>query len=256
MKEVGGAATRIFGWGAWWVLGAAVAIFCVPAAVFGAHPFVQSLVLTLRLSLTTTLVLLVFGIPLAHWLNTTRWPGAGWVQTLVALPMVLPPTVIGFYLLICFAPGHFPGSVWLRLTGRALSFSFTGLVIGSILYSLPYAVQPFQAALRAVPSAMLEAAMATGARPWRTFWRVHLPLARRGLLVGATLSFAHTVGEFGVVLMLGGSIPGETRVASIALYDEVQNFNYPLAHAYAVTLLLISGVLLSAVTFLQRDAAE
>ena len=220
------------------------------------HPFVQALFLTLRLSLTTTFLLLLMGIPLAHWLNTSRWRGAPVVQTLIALPMVLPPTVIGFYLLVCFAPDHFPGSLWLRLTGRALSFSFAGLVIGSILYSLPYAVQPFQAALKTVPSAMLEAAAATGAAPWRTFWRVHLPLARRGVLVGVSLSFAHTVGEFGVVLMLGGSIPGETRVASIALYDEVQNFNYGLAHAYAVTLLFISGVLLSVVTFLQRNAPE
>ncbi len=237
-------------------VGAAIALFCVPVAGLGAQPFFQAIILTLRLSLTTTLLLLMGGLPLARWLNTSRWRGAGVVQTLIALPMVLPPTVIGFYLLVCFAPDHFPGSVWLRLTGRALSFSFTGLVVGSILYSLPYAVQPFQAALRAVPTAMLEAAVATGARPWRTFWRVQLPLARRGVMVGATLSFAHTVGEFGVVLMLGGSIPGETRVASIALYDEVQKFNYPLAHAYAATLLLISGVLLSAVTFLQRDTAE
>lgn len=261
MKDEGGEkksnATNIISRrGAWFVVGGAFVAFLVHPSSFNLHPFLQSIVLTLRLSLTTTILLLLGGVPLAHWLNTSRWRGAGAVQTLIALPMVLPPTVIGFYLLVCFAPGHFPGSLWLRLTGRALSFSFTGLVIGSILYSLPYAVQPFQAALRAVPSAMLEAAVATGAAPWRTFWRVHLPLARRGVLVGATLSFAHTVGEFGVVLMLGGSIPGETRVASIALYDEVQKFNYPLAHAYAVTLLLISGVLLSAVTFLQRDAAE
>ena len=149
---------------------------------------------------------------------------------------MLPPTVIGFYLLVCFAPGHFPGSVWMAMTGRSLSFSFVGLVIGSVLYSLPYAVQPFQAALRGVPAVMLEAATAVGATPWRTFWRVHLPLARRGVTVGAALSFAHTMGEFGVVLMLGGSIPGETRVASIALYDEVEKFNYPTAHLYAVTL--------------------
>ncbi len=242
--------------GAWCVVGAAFVVFLLRPSTFNLHPFLQSIVLTLRLSLTTTILLLLGGVPLAHWLNTSRWRGVGLVQTFIALPMVLPPTVIGFYLLVCFAPDHLPGSLWLRMTGRALSFTFTGLVIGSILYSLPYAVQPFQAALRAVPSAMLEAAVATGARPWRTFWRVHLPLARRGVLVGATLSFAHTVGEFGVVLMLGGSIPGETRVASIALYDEVQKFNYPLAHAYAVTLLLISGVLLSAVTFLQRDATE
>ena len=219
--------------------------------------FLQSIFLTLRLALTTTLLLLALGIPLAHWLNTSRWPRfAVVVQTLVALPIVLPPTVIGFYLLVCFAPGHFPGSVWMALTGRSLSFSFVGLVIGSVLYSLPYAVQPFQAALKGVSPAMLEAAAATGATPWRTFWRVHLPLARRGLTVGAALSFAHTVGEFGVVLMLGGSIPGETRVASIALYDEVEKFNYPAAHLYALTLLLLSGVLLSVVTLLQRGVPD
>lgn len=220
-------------------------------------PFLQSIFLTLQLALTTTLLLLVVGIPLAHWLNTSRRRRfASALQTLVALPIVLPPTVIGFYLLVCFAPSRFPGSAWVSLTGRSLSFSFAGLVIGSVLYSLPYAVQPFQAALRGVPHAFLEAAAATGATPWRTFWRVHLPLARRGLAVGTTLSFAHTVGEFGVVLMLGGSIPGETRVASIALYDEVEKFNYPTAHLYALTLLLISGALLSVVAFLQRGVPD
>ena len=231
-----------------------VALFGLGPTVFVAHPFLQSTALTLRLALTTTLLLLVAGLPLAHWLNTSE---RGWVpvvQTLVALPIVLPPTVIGFYLLVCFAPTHFPGSVWLRLTGSALSFSFGGLLVGSVLYSLPYAVQPFQAALKGVSPALLEAAAASGASPWRTFWRVHLPLARQGVLVGAALSFAHTVGEFGVVLMLGGNIPGQTRVASIALYDEVEKFNYPTAHLYALTLLLISGALLSVVTVLQRRA--
>ena len=222
---------------------------------FVQHPFFQSIFLTLRLAFTTTLLLLAIGIPLAHWLNRARWTKFGVVaQTVVGLPIVLPPTVIGFYLLVCFAPGHFPGSVWLAVMGRPLSFSFTGLVIGSVLYSLPYAVQPFQVALRGVPSTQLEAAAAAGASPWRTFWRVHLPLSRPGVTVGAVLSFAHTVGEFGVVLMLGGSIPGETKVASIALYDEVEKFNYPTAHLYAITLLLISGALLSLVNYLQRDA--
>ena len=216
--------------------------------------FVQAIGLTLRLAFSTSLLLLLLGVPLAHWLNTSRLPGISLVQTLVSLPVVLPPTVIGFYLLVAFAPGHFPGSFWVRLTGHALSFSFAGLLVGSLLYSLPYAVQPFQAALRGVPRDLLEAAAASGARPWRAFWRVRLPLARRGLLVGVALSFAHTMGEFGVVLMLGGSIPGQTRVASIALYDEVEKSNYPAAHLYALTLLLISGALLSVVTWLQRRA--
>ena len=235
---------------------AALMVFSLRLPVISAHPFVQAIVLTLRLSLSTTLVLLLAGVPLAHWLNTSRWRGVSVVQTLVALPIVLPPTVIGFYLLICFAPTHLPGSLWVRLTGDALSFSFLGLLIGSVLYSLPYAVQPFQTALKGVPTVLLEAAAATGASPWRTFRRVHLPLARRGVTVGAALSFAHTMGEFGVVLMLGGNIPGKTKVASIALYDEVEKGSYGTANGYALTLLVISGVLLSVVTFLQRGSAE
>ncbi len=227
-------------------------ILYVPAFEFRLPPFALAIALTLRLALTTTLLLLGLGVPLAHWLNTSVWRGVPVVQTLVALPIVLPPTVIGFYLLVCFAPTHLPGSLWLRLTGSSLSFSFTGLLIGSVLYSLPYAVQPFQSALKGVPSALLEAAAASGASPGRAFWRVHLPLAQNGLIVGGVLSFAHTVGEFGVVLMLGGNIPGQTRVASIALYDEVEKFNYPTAHLYALTLLLLSGALLSVVTFIQR----
>ena len=226
------------------------------SGLISTHPFVQAVALTLRLALATTFLLLALGVPLAHWLNTSRWRGISLVQTLVALPIVLPPTVIGFYLLICFAPTHLPGSLWVRLTGDALSFSFTGLLIGSVLYSLPYAVQPFQAALKGVPVVLLEAAAATGASPWRTFRRVHLPLARRGVTVGAALSFAHTMGEFGVVLMLGGNIPGKTKVASIALYDEVEKGSYDTANVYALTLLLISGVLLSVVTLLQRQASE
>ena len=216
----------------------------------------QAIWLTLRLAAITTALLLALGIPLAHWLNTSRLRGIVVLETLVALPIVLPPTVIGFYLLICMAPGHFPGSLWLQVMGRPLTFSFVGLVIGSMFYSLPFAVQPFQAALRGVPRELLDAASAMGATRWRRFWRVHLPLARRGIAAGATLCFAHTVGEFGVVLMLGGSIPGETRVASIVLYDEVQKFNYPAAHAYALALLVISCALLTLMARFRRSADE
>ncbi len=226
----------------------------MPFADFEIAPFLETLGLTLRLALTTAAILLALGIPLAHWLNTSRLPGVGLIQTLVGLPIVLPPTVLGFYLLIAFAPTHPPGSWWTAWTGGRLSFSFLGLVIGSVFYSLPYAVQPFQAALGAVPDALVEAAAASGAAPWRAFWRVRVPLARRGLLVGVALSFAHTVGEFGVVMMLGGNIQGQTRVASIALYDAAEKPDYPTAHLYAVTLLVVSGVLLSLVTWLQRRA--
>jgi len=212
----------------------------------------EALGLTLRLATTTTLVLAVIGLPLAHWLNRTRWRIAPAIETLVALPVVLPPTVIGFYLLVAFSPQHPPGSWWRELTGAPLSFSFTGLVIASVFYSLPFAVQPFQAALRGVSPELLEAGRALGASPLRVFLRLHAPLAWRGIAAGLTLGFAHTLGEFGVVLMIGGSVPGVTRVASIALYDEVQALNYPQAHAFAATLLVISFVLLLVVTLLQR----
>ena len=215
-------------------------------------PLWQSLGLTLRLAAATTFVLGIAGLPLAHWLNTTRWRLAPAIETLVTLPVVLPPTVIGFYLLLAFSPNHPPGSWWRELTGAPLSFSFTGLVIASVFYSLPFAVQPFQAALRAVPPELLDAGAALGARPWRVWRRLQLPLAWRGVAAGLTLGFAHTLGEFGVVLMIGGSIPGVTKVASIALYDEVQILDYGQAHAFAAVLLGVSFVLLLAVTLLQR----
>jgi len=216
----------------------------------------QSLWLTLKLAGITTVLLGLIGLPIAWWLNRSRGRFAAFAEALVTLPIVLPPTVIGFYLLIAFSPQSPPGSWWVALTGAPLSFTFTGLVIASVIYSLPFAVQPFQAALRAVPSELLDASRASGATQWRTFWRVHLPLARRGIGAGLTLGFAHTLGEFGVVLMIGGSIAGETRVASIALYDEVQKLNYASAHAFAATLLVISFVLLVAVAMLQRRDRE
>ncbi len=215
-------------------------------------PLWQSLWLTLRLAAVTTLLLGLLGLPLAHWLNRTRARLAPAIETLVALPIVLPPTVIGFYVLVAFSPHHPPGSWWTAVFGAPLSFSFTGLVIASVFYSLPFAVQPFQAALRAVPRELLDAGAAQGASPSRVFLRLHVPLAWRGVAAGLTLGFAHTLGEFGVVLMIGGSVPGVTKVASIALYDEVQALNYPQAHAFAATLLVLSFLLLLVVTLLQR----
>lgn len=215
-------------------------------------PLWQSLVLTLKLAAITTLVLGLVGLPLAHWLNTTRRRIAPVIETLVTLPVVLPPTVIGFYLLVAFSPQHGLGRAWVAVFGAPLAFSFTGLVLASVFYSLPFAVQPFQAALRSVPRELLDAGSALGARPGRVWWRVHLPLAWRGVAAGLTLGFAHTLGEFGVVLMIGGSVPGVTRVASIALYDEVQQLNYPQAHVFAATLLGLSFGLLLVVTLLQR----
>jgi molybdate transport system permease protein len=219
-------------------------------------PLWQALWLTLKLAAITTLILGLIGLPLAHWLNTSRRRVAPFIETLVALPIVLPPTVIGFYLLIAFSPQHAPGSWWHTIAGTPLAFTFTGLVIASVFYSLPFAVQPFQAALRTVPRDLLEAAASLGTSPRRVFWRMHVPLARHGVAAGLTLAFAHTLGEFGVVLMIGGSIPGVTKVASIALYDEVQKLAYPTAHAFAAVLLVLSFCLLLIVTLLQRRHRE
>jgi len=215
-------------------------------------PLWQSLGLTFELAAVTTVILGFVGLPLAHWLNTSRRGLAPIVETLVALPLVLPPTVIGFYLLIGFSPDHPPGSWWVALTGHSLAFTFAGLVIGSVIYSLPFAVQPFQVALKGVPQEQLDACAAHGAPPWHVWTRVHLPLASRGIAAGLTLGFAHTLGEFGVVLMIGGAIPGVTKVASIALYDEVQTMDYPSAHAFAALLLAVSFLLILAATLLRR----
>jgi molybdate transport system permease protein len=208
--------------------------------------------LTLRLALVTSLVLLVVGLPLANWLNNSRMRGVIFIETLVSLPIVLPPTVIGFYLLMLMAPQRPLGAAWTSVFGHPLPFSFAGLVAGSVLYSLPFAVQPFQAAFRGVGREMIDSALALGLTRRQVFWAIVLPLSRHGILTGVSLSFAHTMGEFGVVLMLGGNIPGQTRVASIALYDEAQRLNYGAAHAYALILLVISFAILAGIAFLQR----
>jgi len=212
----------------------------------------QSVWLTVRLALVTSVVLTLIGLPLAHFLNTCRWRGIVLLETLVTLPIVLPPTVIGFYLLVAFAPQSPAGRLWESVAGHSLAFTFAGLVVGSVIYSLPFAVQPFQSALRGVSREVREAAVTLGATSWQAFWRVVLPQARRGIGVGVTLSFAHTLGEFGVVLMIGGNIPGVTRVASIALFDEVQKLNYATAHAFALVLLALAFAALLLIAWLQR----
>lgn len=214
--------------------------------------FAQALWLTLKLATCTTLILLLICIPLAGWLNAGRSPVLFVLEAMLTLPVVLPPTVIGFYLLVAMSPQHTPGSWWQHIFGQALPFSFAGLVAGSVIYSLPFALQPIQTAFRQVPRRLIEGSLALGATTRQTFWRMIVPCARHGILAGATLSFAHTLGEFGVVLMLGGNIPGQTRVASIALFDEVQQLNYAVAHQYAATLLGLSFVLLLLITWLQR----
>jgi molybdate transport system permease protein len=162
------------------------------------------------------------------------------VQAVVALPLVLPPTVLGFYLLVALGPLSAPGRMLVRLLGHPLAFSFSGLLVGSVLYSLPFAVQPLVAGFGAVERNYIEMAAGLGASPWRTFWSVVLPLTRGSLLTSAVLTFTHTVGEFGVVLMLGGNIPGATRTLAISLYDQVQDFNYAAANRTAAVLLVVS----------------
>lgn len=212
----------------------------------------DALALTLRLSLVTSLVLLAIAIPLANWLNTSRMRGILFIETLVSLPIVLPPTVIGFYLLMLMSPQQPLGAAWLSVFGHPLPFSFTGLVAGSVVYSLPFAVQPIQSAFRNVSRDLVQSALALGLTRRQAFFSIVLPLSRNGILTGLSLSFAHTMGEFGVVLMLGGNIPGQTRVASIALYDEAQKLNYAAAHSYALVLLAISFAILVAIAFFQR----
>lgn len=207
----------------------------------------QALWLTLRLAATVSAILLLIGVPIAYWLAFSRWRGKFLVEALVALPVVLPPTVLGFYVLVALGP-HSPfGRWWQSLTGHTLAFTFTGLVIGSILYSLPFAVQPFAASFRAVDRRLMAASALLGASGWRTFRRVVVPASTSGLVAGLVLSFAHTLGEFGVVLMVGGNIPGVTRTVSIDIYDQVQASNYSSANHTALLLLAVCFGLLALV---------
>lgn len=208
---------------------------------------IAALTVTLKLAGLTTVLLLLLGTPLAWWLAHSRCRLRFLVEAAVALPLVLPPTVLGFYLLILLAPQGAIGGLVEALGGPRLAFSFTGLVIGSVIYSLPFVVQPLQGAFASLGRRPLEVAATLGAGPLDRFFTVVLPLARHGFLTAAVLGFAHTVGEFGVVLMIGGNIPGETQVLSIAIYDHVEALAYDRAHWLAGGLLLLSFVMLLAV---------
>lgn len=210
------------------------------------------IIVTAELATVSTVVLLLFGTPLAWWLARTKSHIRPFAEALVALPLVLPPTVLGFYLLVFLGPAGPIGRVLESIGGPRLVFSFTGLVVGSVLYSLPFVVQPLHNAFRAIPNRLLDAAATLRARPFDRFKSVVLPLARPGFLTAATLGFAHTVGEFGVVLMIGGNIPGRTEVLSIALYNHVEALEYAEAHTLAAGLLVFSFAVLIAVYSLNR----
>ncbi len=205
----------------------------------------EPLLLTFKLATVTTFVLLVLCLPLASWLARSRSALKPVVESLVSMPLVLPPTVLGFYFLIAFSPGNSFGGWLEEWFGLRLVFSFPGLVVASVLYSLPFMVHPIQSGLSALPKSLEEASYVLGKGKLETFFRVLLPNIRPALLTGLVLSFAHTVGEFGVVLMIGGSIPGQTKVASIAIYEEVEAMEYASAHLYSMILFALSfGILL------------
>lgn len=215
----------------------------------------QAVTLTLKLGLYSTLILLLVAIPLAWWLARKNGWVTSIVQTLVALPLVLPPTVLGFYLLIWLGPSGFIGSSLESVGLDHLAFSFEGIVIASVIYSLPFAVQPLIESFRQLPQGQLDAAATLGAGWWRRFWTLVIPMSQGGLLVAATLSFAHTLGEFGVILMLGGSIPGETQVLSILIYDHTEAMDYDSAGTLALGLLVFSFIVLVSVYSLQKRYA-
>jgi len=208
--------------------------------------------LSVRLAASTTLVLLAIGIPIAHWLvfSPRRWKVL--VEAVVALPLVLPPTVLGFYVLMAIGPFSPLGRAYVRLAGHGLPFTFEGLLIASVLYSLPFAVQPFAAEFASVDRRLIEASWTLGVSRLATFRRVVIPLSVRGLVTGIVLSFAHTLGEFGVVLMVGGNVPGATRTVSISIYDSVQSLDYAAASRTSLLLLIVSFVILVSTYSLQR----
>lgn len=206
---------------------------------------IEALWLTLRLAAIVTLLLLMIGIPTAWWLCRTRCRWKGLISAIIALPLVLPPTVLGFYLLLAMGPNGPVGQLTEALGIGLLPFTFGGLVLGSIIYSLPFVVQPIQNAMEAIGERPLEVAATLGANPRDTFFNVVLPLARPGILTATILGFTHTLGEFGVVLMIGGNIPGATRVISVQIYDHVEAMDYAQAHWLAATMVLFSFVVLA-----------
>ncbi|KAA0989862.1 molybdate ABC transporter permease subunit [Dyadobacter aurulentus] len=204
----------------------------------------QPIWLTFRLAIITSAILLVLALPVAYWLAFGKFKGRGVVEAVIGLPLVLPPSVIGFYLLLAFSPSYWFGAWIEKVLGLRLVFSFPGLVIASILYSLPFMVYPIRAGLQSLPPSLREASYTLGKTEMQTFFRVLLPNCKPAILTAFVLTFAHTVGEFGVVLMIGGNIPGVTKVASVAIYNEVEALNYGVANQYAMVLFAITFVIL------------
>lgn len=220
------------------------------------NEFLQTMLLTFEVAGLTTLILLAIGIPLAYWVAFTKSRIRAPIEALISMPLVLPPSVLGFYLLVTFSPQNTLGRFLDETFDLRLVFSFEGLVVGSVLFSLPFMIHPLQTGFSALPGTLREAAATLGINKLKTLFFVLLPNMKPALLTGIVISFAHTVGEFGVVLMIGGSIPGQTRMASIAIYDEVESLNYAMAHQYAFTLFAITFGILLAVYLINRRFAK
>ncbi len=210
------------------------------------------LFLSIKLALVTTVVLLLIGTPLAWWLSNTQTRFKSVIEAIVAMPIVLPPTVMGYYLLVLLGPKGMVGAWWIQLTGDALTFTFTGLVIASIVYSFPFVIQPLQSAFESVNKGLMETAATLGASPLDAFFTVAVPIAKRGFITATVMGFAHTLGEFGVVLMVGGNIPGETRVIAIDIYDHVEMLNYSQANTLSAILLGFAFVAMLLLYFTNR----
>lgn len=214
--------------------------------------FLETMLLTFKVALLTTFILLCIGIPLGYFLAFYQNRFTPFLETLVSMPLVLPPSVLGFYLLVAFSPNNFFGAFLLEIFHLKLVFSFEGLIVASVIFSLPFMVKPIQTGFLSLPKSLFEAALILGKSPLVILLRVLLPNISRSILSGIVITFAHTIGEFGVVMMIGGSIKGETRVASIAIYDEVESLNYTLAHQYALSLFLITFVILWITFYLEK----
>lgn len=217
--------------------------------------FVQTMLLTFKVSILTTFLLLLIAIPLGYFLAFSKSKIVPFLETIVSMPLVLPPSVLGFYLLIAFSPQNIFGKFLLETFGLKLVFSFEGLIVASVIFSLPFMVNPIQAGFRSIPKSIFEAALTLGKGPLEILWRILLPNIKHSVLIGIIMAFAHTIGEFGVVMMIGGNIAGETRVASIAIYDEVESLNYALAHQYALILFITTFCILLLTFYLNKKSA-
>ncbi|MBI3600398.1 MAG: molybdate ABC transporter permease subunit [Nitrospinae bacterium] len=212
----------------------------------------EPIILTAKLASVVSVILVIIGVPIAYWISFSKWRWKFLIEAVVALPLVLPPTVLGFYILVAISPNNLIGRLWVELFGATLPFSFSGLVIASVFYSLPFAVQPFASSFETVDRRLIEAAWTLGSSKVKTFFTIIIPLSVSGIITGIVLSFAHTLGEFGVVLMVGGNIPGVTRTVSIDIYDNVQALKYSEAASTAFFLLIVSFLILSIVYAVNR----